>query len=453
MAPFGGVPLDLILPGLAEPCRTLPDLAEPCRTLLDLAGPCVAYALLQVALPLDYLAREGEVLGHVAFIEHGKVDVYVNEGHVAEMGDGSYLGEISALGLGGRSSPDGLCLATASVRATDVCAIHVISRKDFAHLMYQFPEVLSAVTAVAQLRLARASNAPPDAKNGRTSVAAERCKQSHACCRQMNALTDEDVHAYVRQQQEEEQRLTLQRERRDRESAGPVRERSEGRRTSSNPFFGKGTGDNSFGRRSAKSLAVPEGQHRSSKRILALQRTFRRASNLPGSVSTAEDPSPVLSSASALSSPVPSSDCNGSPRPRRLLSASFRSYASRVCSARMPHSLGRRRSLLCCMCGVPSMLSPSDHAATNVHPLPTSCCSVRRTSSCRSNDGSAIASPPSQATSQGTGQGISQTSNQARPVVTVPPAAVSIVSATTAQSGSGTCRADGLHVRFSQEVV
>ena len=69
----------------------------------------------EIAMPGDYLAREGEMLNYVAFIEHGKVDVRCNDQHVAEMGDGSYMGEISALGLGVKDG-NGVALATATVR-------------------------------------------------------------------------------------------------------------------------------------------------------------------------------------------------------------------------------------------------------------------------------------------------------------------------------------------------
>ena len=74
-------------------------------------------------MPGDWLAREDEVLTYVVFIDTGLVEVLVDEQHVAEMGDGSYLGEISALGLGGEAGR-GLGLATASVKARDVCSIH-----------------------------------------------------------------------------------------------------------------------------------------------------------------------------------------------------------------------------------------------------------------------------------------------------------------------------------------
>ena len=71
-----------------------------------------------------------QVLTYVVFIDTGLVEVLVEDQHVAEMGDGSYLGEISALGLGGEAGR-GLGLATASVKARDVCQIHVLAKADF----------------------------------------------------------------------------------------------------------------------------------------------------------------------------------------------------------------------------------------------------------------------------------------------------------------------------------
>ena len=90
----------------------------------------------EIALPGDWLAREDEVLTYVVFIDTGLVEVLVDDVHVADMGDGSYLGEISALGLGGEAGR-GLGLATASVKARDVCSIHVLAKADFVVLMKQ----------------------------------------------------------------------------------------------------------------------------------------------------------------------------------------------------------------------------------------------------------------------------------------------------------------------------
>ena len=65
------------------------------------------------------LAREGEVLKYVVFINSGLVEVLVCGQHVAEMGDGAYLGEISAFELGAEAGlPPGA--ATASVRSKTI---------------------------------------------------------------------------------------------------------------------------------------------------------------------------------------------------------------------------------------------------------------------------------------------------------------------------------------------
>ena len=163
------------------------------------------------------------MLAYVAFIEAGKVDVLVNDVHVAEMGDGSYLGEISALGLGINAAGDSTsAVATATVRATQYCTVHVLPKLDFVAIMRQFPDVLSAVHAVAQLRLARASISKQDDHSVSSPEAAQRRKQAVACCAQMNALTDEDVHKYLSQQAEEQ--AAQERERKERLSTCAGRE-------------------------------------------------------------------------------------------------------------------------------------------------------------------------------------------------------------------------------------
>jgi len=169
----------------------------------------------ETAMPGDWLAREDEVLTYVVFIDTGKVEVLVDEQHVADMGDGSYLGEISALGLGGEAGR-GLGLATASVRAQDVCSIHVLAKADFVVLMRQFPDVLSAIQAVAQLRLARACSAKVTAEmteqssgsgsNGNSSFGGGRTPTKRRTINQayadkMAVLTDTDVNEYSKWQQ------------------------------------------------------------------------------------------------------------------------------------------------------------------------------------------------------------------------------------------------------------
>ena len=165
----------------------------------------------EIALPGDWLVKEGEVLNYVVFIDTGLVEVSVNdEQHVAEMGDGSYLGEISALGLGGEAAR-GLGLATASVKARDVCTIHALPKMDFLMLMRQFSDVLSAIQAVAQLRLARASSAKAAARaarsNSSTGGSPSMGEGDAAYVDKMTSLTNDDVHDYLEAQHEEQVRL------------------------------------------------------------------------------------------------------------------------------------------------------------------------------------------------------------------------------------------------------
>ena len=59
---------------------------------------------MEMALPGDWLVREGGVLGRLVFVDTGLVEVLVGA-HVTEMGDGSYFGEISAFELMALSHP------------------------------------------------------------------------------------------------------------------------------------------------------------------------------------------------------------------------------------------------------------------------------------------------------------------------------------------------------------
>ena len=95
------------------------------------------------------------MLKYVVFINSGLVEVLVCGQHVAEMGDGAYLGEISALELGAEAGlPAGA--ATASVRSKTVTVMHVLPKGEFCSMMEQFPKVKKAVLVVARLRLKRA---------------------------------------------------------------------------------------------------------------------------------------------------------------------------------------------------------------------------------------------------------------------------------------------------------
>ena len=147
---------------------------------------------IEIALPDDWLAREGEALRHVVFIESGLVEVLVGDLHVAEMGDGAHLGEISALGVsepwGAAAAPG---LATASVLAKSVCALHVLSHAHFRHLMGLFPQVHKAMLVVAKLRLKRASAATPAGK-----AASSRPDRSDSLT-QIEGLTADDVSSYA----------------------------------------------------------------------------------------------------------------------------------------------------------------------------------------------------------------------------------------------------------------
>ncbi|KAL1493497.1 hypothetical protein AB1Y20_017202 [Prymnesium parvum] len=151
---------------------------------------------LEVALADDWLAREGEILKYVVFIDSGLVEVLVCGQHVAEMGDGAYLGEISAFQLGGEAGlpPNA---ATASVRAKSITIMHVLPKAEFVTLAEQFPNVKKAVLVVARLRLKRASLAPIPRKAQRMMGVRKRGSEMGAIfLERMGDLTCADIDAF-----------------------------------------------------------------------------------------------------------------------------------------------------------------------------------------------------------------------------------------------------------------
>jgi len=163
-----------------------------------------------IALPGEWLTREGELQKHVFFIETGLVEVIVDGEAVAELGDGSYLGEISALSrlptaledLGEVSSSQNAGFASASVRCKELCHMHLLEQKVFEGILLLFPAVREAMAVVARLRLLRSNTscdpyvpAVQKAPNPKTIN-----RKVSLYWETMNQLTHNDVAEYAKYQ-------------------------------------------------------------------------------------------------------------------------------------------------------------------------------------------------------------------------------------------------------------
>ena len=169
----------------------------------------------EMAFPAEWLTEQGHAgSGRVCFIERGVVEVLVDDVSTAQMGDGTYIGEIAALGdqlgLGSEAG-----FATASVRALEYCHLHVIAQDDFRWLAKTFSTAFGLpMRNIAKLRLDRARPAQrlgasvderSSTLSGRGSVAGEESSgngsgQRRSTAALANAMTDDDVQQFMSQQ-------------------------------------------------------------------------------------------------------------------------------------------------------------------------------------------------------------------------------------------------------------
>lgn len=155
--------------------------------------------------------------------------------HAATLADATRLwilyhaGDVLLLG-------DDAGFSTASVRALEFCHLHVITKDHFRWLTHTFPSAFGApMRNIAKLRLDRARPAQP---LGGAAVRVSMSESSSSTTRRgtarsstayvANAMTDDDVQAYLTQQREEQSRISKTREEEE-EKAAIEAERSVGR--------------------------------------------------------------------------------------------------------------------------------------------------------------------------------------------------------------------------------
>ena len=180
----------------------------------------------ETAAPGDWLTEQGHICRRVCFIEQGVVEVVVDGNVLAEMGDGTYIGEISALGaVLGMGSEAGF--ATATVKALEHCLLHIIGHDDFRRLVDTFPAAFGLpMRNIAKLRLDRGrpeerlggsidergsrANAPSSSSSsdarpggGEESTSLKRRSTAYVA----NAMTDDDVKEFMTQQREQQKAL------------------------------------------------------------------------------------------------------------------------------------------------------------------------------------------------------------------------------------------------------
>mmetsp|Transcript_44297 Transcript_44297/g.140960 ORF Transcript_44297/g.140960 Transcript_44297/m.140960 type:complete len:872 (+) Transcript_44297:215-2830(+) len=101
---------------------------------------------VQVIFPGDLVVAEGDMGREMFFVRHGNVDVMSGdmETTYANLGEGSFFGEISLL-TGGRR--------TATIMATEICEIYSLAKYDFDEVLQDFPEERAMFREIAQMRL------------------------------------------------------------------------------------------------------------------------------------------------------------------------------------------------------------------------------------------------------------------------------------------------------------
>ena len=151
---------------------------------------------IEFSQPGDWLTREHEVVRHVFFVQQGRVEVLIDAHPVAELVEGAYIGEITALGLNDDDDIDDgedpiKCAATASVRSIEVTTLCIVPRARFRAIVAHYPAVKNAMRVVAQLRHARGHATPFGASPFGDSRVSSRRWQA------ISELTREDMEEYV----------------------------------------------------------------------------------------------------------------------------------------------------------------------------------------------------------------------------------------------------------------
>jgi CRP-like cAMP-binding protein len=156
----------------------------------------------QTACAGDMLAREGEELSRLIFIERGIVEVLRPashaEPHITDLGPGSFIGEISVLGLTGPAAH-----ASASVRCVGRCVLQVLHKHDFDAIICRFPGVRAALRSVATRRLERYGTSTSPGKHPALA-------RMRSCSWQtMERLSPGDVEGYIQSKTAGDQTVKL----------------------------------------------------------------------------------------------------------------------------------------------------------------------------------------------------------------------------------------------------
>ncbi|XP_074659135.1 cyclic nucleotide-gated channel rod photoreceptor subunit alpha-like [Tubulanus polymorphus] len=109
----------------------------------------------QIYSPGDYICRTGEIGREMYIINHGKVEILVNNSTapggkmvVASLSEGNYFGEISLLKL-----DSGQNKRTADVRSVGYSELLVLSRRDLMSALVEYPDAKQILEAQARERM------------------------------------------------------------------------------------------------------------------------------------------------------------------------------------------------------------------------------------------------------------------------------------------------------------
>ncbi|XP_054768061.2 potassium/sodium hyperpolarization-activated cyclic nucleotide-gated channel 4-like isoform X1 [Lytechinus pictus] len=116
---------------------------------LNEADPDFAYDVIEklsfeVFLEGDVIIKAGSLGGAMYFIEHGTVEVWVDDRVVNRLSDGDHFGEISLL-IDERR--------VASIVAATTCDVFCLCREDFSKVLKEYPEMGARMAEIAQERL------------------------------------------------------------------------------------------------------------------------------------------------------------------------------------------------------------------------------------------------------------------------------------------------------------
>ncbi|XP_072179519.1 potassium/sodium hyperpolarization-activated cyclic nucleotide-gated channel 4-like isoform X1 [Diadema setosum] len=110
----------------------------------DFAFDVVEKLTFEVFLEGDIIIKAGSLGGAMYFIEHGTVEVWVDDRVVNRLSDGDHFGEISLL-IDERR--------VASIVAATTCDVFCLSREDFSKVLKAYPEMGARMAEIAQERL------------------------------------------------------------------------------------------------------------------------------------------------------------------------------------------------------------------------------------------------------------------------------------------------------------